>query len=63
MFIETENKNLLRDTNSRAIIINDEKTKRKFLEQRDLEKKINKLESEITDIKNIMQQILLKLDK
>jgi CRISPR/Cas system-associated endonuclease Cas3-HD len=59
--------NLVREIKSKAIINTDTKALKQYLDKKALllekEQKIDNLEKDIKDMKNILQQILEKIDK
>ena len=65
MLVKTDNPGFLKDTNSGAIINNDDEAYRKFLAAREASKKNNALckriesvEDDLKDIKNLLLQIV-----
>lgn len=64
MFIKTEKENLYRDIHSKAIIIKDDKARVEFRRQKEekekIDSEINMLKGEISEIKNMILQLLNK---
>ena len=55
--LATEEKNLIRDTNSQAVINTDRTAFKMYKAKRDHDKKANDLVQEVTDLKQDMQEI------
>ena len=72
MYVEIkEHRNLIRDTENRAILNTDAEELKTYYAERDLkikelqekqalESKVNKLEQDISDIKNLLQQLVTR---
>ena len=55
--VATEEKNLVRDTNSQAVINTDRTAFKMYKAKREHDKKANDLQKEVTDLKQDMQEI------
>jgi len=63
MFVKTEQEHLIRDTHSRAIIVEDNSARKKFSEQKKFEQRMKTLEMSVEQLMNKFDQLINILNK
>lgn len=63
MNIPIENSTLIRDLNSKAVLSTDRTAFDKYLKQKEEKERINRIETEIFEIKSMLELILNKIEK
>jgi len=63
MNIPIENSTLIRDLNSKAVLSTDRTAFDKYLKQKQEKERINRIETEIFEIKSMLELILNKIEK
>lgn len=63
MNIQIENSTLVRDLNSKAVLNTDKTAFNKYLRQKKDKERLNKLETDVNQIKSMLELILSKIEK